>query len=135
MKSGSRVSGWGSWVGVLGVVVLALGLSLKLEGAPTPPRAGQSGDKAAQGVARETTATKVESLSTREVAPAVPEADASRVRAGTIPAAGFRVVSTTYVNHLDDEPSRLRREGKLVGPMPLPGQLGGVANVEVGCPE
>ena len=59
----SKGNGWRSLAGILGVGVLALGISLKLEGAPPNPRAGQSGDRSAPVVAREATPTIAETVS------------------------------------------------------------------------
>ncbi|MFH1110664.1 MAG: hypothetical protein V1790_15920, partial [Planctomycetota bacterium] len=129
MKLGTGISGWRSLVGVLGVAVLALGLSLKLEGAPSAPRPAQPGDKATTDVARETTPTRVEPLFAGQTPTAVPAGNSSRVTAGSIPATGLGVIATVYVDWRDDEGTRLRQAGKLIGPMPYPGdQAGGVAD-------
>ncbi|MEK7755838.1 MAG: hypothetical protein AAB385_01350, partial [Planctomycetota bacterium] len=116
---------------VVGVGVLAIGLSLRLEGAPPAPRKERGGHNSSSDVSRETTITKVKALTASRAAPAVPTESTSRVKVGTIPAAGYKVINTVRVDYRDDEGTRLRNAGKLIGPMPSAGQLGGVA---ASCP-
>src|SRR3990172_6956709 len=105
---------------VVGVVVLAIGLSLKREGAPSAPHKEGAGDKLSSGVSRETTNTNVTATSTIQTAPSVAAGDPTRVKVGTIPTTGLPVIATIEVDWRDDEGTRLRQAGKLIGPMPNP---------------
>ncbi|MFH1107959.1 MAG: hypothetical protein V1790_01995, partial [Planctomycetota bacterium] len=124
-----------AWLGV--AVLGAVAYSLALAGGPlgrTSLNAERSGNKQS----RETSVTpqrngttslaKLEPLSASQTsAPFLPAGNPSRVTAGSIPATGLGVIATVYVDWRDDEGTRLRQAGKLIGPMPGPGEMGGVA--------
>src|SRR3972149_6572963 len=120
MTLGSKGSTWRSLVGVFGVAVLALGVSLKLEGAPPGSRVERAEDKAAKELARPTLTQKEEALNLSPAPSPAPVKSSSRVTVGSIPGTGVRPVSTSYVDYRNDEGTRLREAGKLIGPMPLP---------------
>ncbi len=127
MKVLRKIDGWRSWVGVIGIAALALGISLKLEGAPTLTRQDKSGEKVSPGAIQDIGSTNVEAPPSRLTPSLVINESTTRAKAGSIPDDGMPVIATIHVDWRDDEGTRLRQAGKLVGPLPHPGQWGGVA--------
>lgn len=127
MKVVKKVNGWGTLLGAIGVAALALGLSLKLEGAPPSSRPEQPQIKVPSAAAQQKAAATVEGLSSSPTPADAPQESTSRVTTGMIPASGMEVIATIHVDWRDDEGTRLRQAGKLIGPMPFVGELGGVA--------
>jgi len=129
MRSEQEVGLWRMVLGVVGVTALGWGVSLQLEAASRPVHEPVADN--ASSAATHAAATPLVKPAAANRRPRRAPTDAeTRVKAGTIPAGGLRVVSTTYVDYRNDQGTRLRRAGKLIGPMPGPGQMGGVAG---GC--
>ncbi len=115
MSFGSKIGGWRPWIGALGVVAVALGVSLQLEGAPVDSaRQGATEEQARTEEARATTTVKARPAD-RVKAPGV---SLTTFKAGNMPDDVHRVVNVVTVDWRDDEGTRRREAGTLVGPLP-----------------
>ena len=120
-----------AWLGVATLGMLAG--SLALAGAPgkrpatnvkeaaasSPEAASQSvlsGDSSVPGTSATLAGKNIESPITNQ-----------HVRVGQMPKGEYPVIANVVVDYRDDEMTKARARGELVGPLPLPSQLGGVA--------
>ncbi|MDO8632146.1 MAG: hypothetical protein Q7R41_16805, partial [Phycisphaerales bacterium] len=151
MKTRNRITKWGPAAGVLAIGVLAF--SMSLEGAPAPRKAGrpsnpaakpnQSGLAPARSASREPASNKLAvspadaSAVQRTVPTATPGAATAsdddqdtiaRLKYGHIPQGGIQVAPQMVVDYRDDEGSRLRQAGLLVGPYRPRAQVVAAAN-------
>jgi len=121
MKSGTRLNRWRPWVGALGILAVAFGVALQLEGAPVS--SGGASSTTSQAPRVDTSST---TLNRTTAEPRVISAfnslnyESLKYRSGRIPKGGLKVVSVSRTDWRNDEGTRLREAGKLVGPMPSP---------------
>ena len=134
MKASKNVHRWRPFVGVIAVGALAFGLSLRLEGAPVPVNAGKATDPAIAVTAKEVKEARAGSQSNRisglqQQAETVTYGSLANRLNGEIP-----VMPVIEVDYRDDEATRMRAAGLLVGPLPMPTQMqGDVSVAAVAC--
>jgi len=125
MKAKMNGRRWRPLVGVIAIGALAFGLSLRLEGAPAPG-AGNAKDKIpVAGPAMGLTDANAPANNGR------PENGTETVTFGNLAnltKGDIKIMPTIVVDYRDDDATRMREAGLLVGPLPLP--TGGVAS---GC--
>ncbi|MDO8629586.1 MAG: hypothetical protein Q7R41_03775 [Phycisphaerales bacterium] len=135
MKASKNVHRWRPLVGVIAVGALAFGLSLRLEGAPVPGGTGKASDRVVGVTAKEVKAARAVSRIDR--ISGIPQQNGQTVSFGNLTnrlSGDVPIMPVTVVDYRDDEGTRMRDAGLLVGPLPMPTRLqGGVAAVGTAC--
>lgn len=126
---GKNMGGWRPVLGTLAVGILALTVSLRLEGAPAVPSTSREKSTDARSKALRDESSRPATRILQNDALRTEMGDS--VRAGAVSMPGvYQVDPPITVNYLEDEGTRGRQLGLFTGPMPKQGQDGGVtANV------